>query len=62
VLASNEALEVGRTPKSSVYNQLFNDPNGPFLTAFTRSVFGGDVDRALADAQSAGTEIYEQDS
>jgi multiple sugar transport system substrate-binding protein len=62
VLASNEALEVGRTPKSSVYNQLFNDPNGPFLTAFTRSVFGGDVDGALSEAQSAGTEIYEQDS
>jgi multiple sugar transport system substrate-binding protein len=62
VLASNEALEVGRTPKSPVYNQLFNDPNGPFLTAFTKAVFGGDVDGAVADAQAAGTEIFEQDS
>jgi multiple sugar transport system substrate-binding protein len=62
VLASNQALEVGRTPKSTVYNQLFNDPNGPFPTAFTKAVFGGDVDGAVAEAQSAGTEIFDQGS
>jgi multiple sugar transport system substrate-binding protein len=62
VLANNQALEVGRTPKSSAYNQLFNDPNGPFLTMFTKAVFDGDIDGAIGEAQSSGTSLFESGS
>ncbi len=52
-----EAMALGRTPYSFVYNNLFNDPNGPWLQMIQTAVFQGDVDGAIATAQQRFTEI-----
>lgn len=49
------ALPQGYAPKTLAYNQIFNQPGGPWLTMFTDAVFGGDLDGALAAAQPAFT-------
>jgi multiple sugar transport system substrate-binding protein len=45
------AMGMGRTPYSLIYNQLFNDANGPFLGMLQIAVFDGDVDGAIEFAQ-----------
>jgi multiple sugar transport system substrate-binding protein len=52
-----KAQLVGRTPFSPKYNELVNDPNGPFLNAIQKAVFSGQIDQAVSDAQSAMTRI-----
>jgi multiple sugar transport system substrate-binding protein len=52
-----EAMGLGRTPYSFVYNNLFNDPNGPWLQMIQTAVFQGDVDGAIATAHQRFTEI-----
>jgi len=52
-----EAMALGRTPYSFVYNQLFNDPNGPWLQMIQTAVFGGDVEGAVSTAQERFTQI-----
>ena len=39
-LVTAEAMEVGRTPASKVYNDLFNSANGPWNMAVNRAIFG----------------------
>ncbi len=56
VTASN-AFSQGRTPYSTHYNQLFNDANGPWITAIQRAVFDGRIDEALATAQQQSAQI-----
>jgi multiple sugar transport system substrate-binding protein len=50
-------LSVGHTPYSLVYNDLFNDPNGPWLLMLQTAIFDGDVDGAIAEAQERFTQI-----
>lgn len=53
------AMEQGRTPKSTVYSQLFEDPNGPWANLIHNSVFNGDVDAEAAAAQEEWQAILE---
>ncbi len=53
-------LAVGHTPYSVVYNELFNDPNGPWLLMLQTAIFDGDIDGAIAEAQQRFTEIMSQ--
>lgn len=51
------ALSVGHTPYSLVYNDLFNDANGPWLQLLQVAILDGDIDGALAEAQDRFTQI-----
>lgn len=52
-----EAMALGRTPYSFVYNNLFNDPNGPWLQMIQTAVFQGDVEGAIAAADQRFADI-----
>ncbi len=52
-------LAVGHTPYSLVYNDLFNDPNGPWLLMLQVAILDGDIDAALEEAQDRFTQIME---
>jgi multiple sugar transport system substrate-binding protein len=51
------AMANGRTPKSTVYSQLFEDPNGPWANMIHNSVFNGDIDQETAAAEARWTQI-----
>jgi len=46
-----EAMQSGKTPYSVHFNQLFNDPNGPWLAMIQEAIFGKGVDQAIKDGQ-----------
>ena len=47
------AMQSGKTPYTVHFNQLFNDPNGPWLALIQDAVFGKKgVDQAIKDAQA----------
>jgi multiple sugar transport system substrate-binding protein len=48
-----KAMATGRTPYSTVYNDIFNSNTGPWLTMIQKAVFGGDVDGAVKEAQAS---------
>jgi multiple sugar transport system substrate-binding protein len=52
-----EAMGIGKTPYTVVYNQLFNDANGPWLKMMQTAIFDGDVDGAISTAQDEFTKI-----
>ena len=52
-----KAMATGKTPHSIKYNELFNDPNGPWLAMIQEAVFGKGVDEAIAKGQDAFTKI-----
>jgi multiple sugar transport system substrate-binding protein len=52
-----EAMAMGKTPYTVVYNQLFNDPNGPWLKMIQTAVFDGRVEEAVNTAQEEFTKI-----
>lgn len=52
-----EAMAMGRTPYTIVYNQLFNDPNGPWLKMIQTAVFEGKIQEAVVTAQEEFTRI-----
>jgi multiple sugar transport system substrate-binding protein len=56
-----EAMATGRTPYSLVYNQLFNDANGPWLAMLQRAVFDGEIDEAIAEAQADFADILAEE-
>lgn len=47
-----KAVAIGRTPYSTAFNELFNDPNGPYAQFMTEGMFGEDLDAAIANAQA----------
>jgi multiple sugar transport system substrate-binding protein len=55
-----KAMAMGKTPYSLVYNQLFNDANGPWLKMIQTAVFDGKVDEAIATAQEEFTKILSE--
>ncbi|MEP7293239.1 MAG: sugar ABC transporter substrate-binding protein, partial [Chloroflexota bacterium] len=57
LITNAEAMNLGKTPYSFVYNQLFNDANGPWLTMIQTAIFQGDIDGAVTAAQTAFTDI-----
>jgi len=52
-----EAMAMGETPYTVVYNQLFNDANGPWLKMIQTAVFDGKVEEAVNTAQEEFTKI-----
>ena len=46
-----EAMSIGRTPSTPVYNDLINSPTGPWAQMLTEAFFGDDPDGAIAYAQ-----------
>ena len=55
-----EAIEVGYAPTTLAYNLLFNQPNSPHFELFRRAVFDGEVEAAMAAAQTAFDRVLEQ--
>ncbi len=53
------ALRVGHTPYTTVYNDLFNDPNGPWLEMLQVAILDGDIEGALDLGQERFTQIME---
>ncbi len=52
-----QAMAMGKTPYSLVYNQLFNDANGPWLKMIQTAIFDGNVEQAVQDGQDEFTKI-----
>ena len=57
VLTAASALAVGHSPYTLVYNDLFNDPNGPWLEMIQIAILDGDIDGALQLGQERFTQI-----
>ncbi|WP_237155026.1 ABC transporter substrate-binding protein [Oryzibacter oryziterrae] len=57
-----EAMNVGRTPYSVVFNDLINSPNGPWNTTLNNVFFSTPdaIDQGLADGQDAMQTIIDQ--
>jgi multiple sugar transport system substrate-binding protein len=55
-----KAMAMGNTPYSLVYNQLFNDANGPWLKMIQTAVFAGNIDQAVQTAQDEFTKILSE--
>lgn len=54
------AQEEGYAPKTLSYNEIYNQPDGPWLTMFRRAVFDGEIEAAMAEAQHGYDRILEQ--
>ena len=55
----NEATAIGQTPKTLGFNEMINDPNGPWLEMWQTAVFEGDVEGAMAEAQERAQGIID---
>jgi multiple sugar transport system substrate-binding protein len=58
----SEAEAKGKTPYSVHYNELFNDPSGPWLAMLEQAIFSGQVDQAISTAQQRFTQILSSSS
>lgn len=54
---ASAAMQSGRTPYSVHFNQLINDPNGPWLAMIQEAVFGRGVDVAIKEGQAKFRQI-----
>jgi multiple sugar transport system substrate-binding protein len=59
VQTHNEAVTVSKTPETLGYNELFNDPNGPWLTMLQTAIFDGDIEGAMSEGESEFERIIE---
>ena len=57
VLTAASSLAVGKSPYTLVYNDLFNDPNGPWLEMIQIAILDGDIDGAIELGQDRFTQI-----
>ena len=55
-----KAMGLGNTPYSTVYNDLFNDPNGPWLQMLQEAIFDGDVAGAIERGQERFADIMSE--
>jgi multiple sugar transport system substrate-binding protein len=46
-VVNNQALASGSTPRTLGYNEIFNDPNGPWLGSIIQAILDGDLDGGL---------------
>ncbi len=60
VTVANAMFKTGRTPYLLRYNEIFNNANGPWLAMLQKSIFDGQVDAALPEAQDAFTSILSE--
>ncbi|MET0358402.1 MAG: sugar ABC transporter substrate-binding protein, partial [Pararhizobium sp.] len=56
---ATEAMKLGRTPVSPVYNDIFNSSTGPWKQMLNEVFFGNDVDASVAKAQTAMQSILD---
>lgn len=56
---ATEAMKLGRTPVSPVYNDIFNSSTGPWKQMLNEVFFGNDVDASIAKAQTAMQSILD---
>jgi len=54
---ASKAMQEGRTPYALHFNQLINDPNGPWLAMLQEAIFGKGVDPAIKAAQESFRKI-----
>ena len=59
-VAPLEQIEEAYAPVTLAYNLLFNQQDSPWIAAFRRAVFDGDVDGALAEGQEGFDRVLEQ--
>jgi multiple sugar transport system substrate-binding protein len=52
--------EEGYAPKTLSYNEIYNQPDGPWLTMLRRAVFDGEIEAAMAEAQQSYDRILGQ--
>jgi multiple sugar transport system substrate-binding protein len=50
----------GYAPKTLSYNEIYNQPDGPWLTMLRRAVFDGEIEAAMAEAQEGYDRILGQ--
>lgn len=60
VLPSLQAQDEGYAPKTLSYNEIYNQPDGPWLKMFRRAVFDGEIEAAMAEAQEGYDRILGQ--
>lgn len=53
------AIKVGKTPYSSVFNDIINSPNGPWAQMTNAAIFGGDPAGAVRDGQARMQDIID---
>lgn len=60
-LIAADAMAKGRTPYSTVFNDLINSANGPWITMLNTAFFGGPdaIEPAIQAAQSAMQSIVD---
>jgi multiple sugar transport system substrate-binding protein len=54
------AQEEGYAPRTLSYNEIYNQPDGPWLTMLRRAVFDGEIEAAMAEAQEGYDRILGQ--
>jgi multiple sugar transport system substrate-binding protein len=47
-----KAMETGRTPYSTVFNDIINSNNGPWIEMVSNAIFTSDVDGAIRNGQA----------
>jgi multiple sugar transport system substrate-binding protein len=57
---ATEAMKMGRTPTSPVYNDIFNSSTGPWKQMLNAVFFGDDVNGSVAKAQASMQSILDQ--
>jgi multiple sugar transport system substrate-binding protein len=55
-----QAQQEGYAPSTLSYNEIYNQPDGPWLTMFRRAVFDGEIEGAMAQAQESFDRILGQ--
>jgi multiple sugar transport system substrate-binding protein len=60
VLAPLLNQDEGYAPQTLSYNQIYNQPDGPWLTMLRRAVFDGEIEAAMAEAQIGYDRILRQ--
>ena len=56
---ATEAMKIGRTPSSPVYNDIINSSTGPWKQMLNEVFFGDDVDGSVAKAQATMQSILD---
>jgi multiple sugar transport system substrate-binding protein len=59
-VVNNQALASGNTPRTLGYNEIFNDPNGPWLGSIVSAILDGDMDGGLQSGNDAIQDILSQ--
>jgi multiple sugar transport system substrate-binding protein len=57
-----KALAKGYAPVTLVYNQMFNEPGGPWFQMFTTAVYDGNMSLALQQGQSGLAKLIQQNA